>query len=243
MSNEMAGFGATINGKHTFRDLGLVIGNNDIVSSPAPKTNIIDVPGSSYRLDLTETLTGRTEYESRTLNFKFGIQKPKEKWPGVCKNVMLLFHGKKVQVILDAEPEYYYEGRAECVDFDRAGSIGTFTMTVDCDAYKYEVWDSLGNWEWDSFSFETGVIREYTDIAVDGSTNILIRGSDIPMIPTFIVTDYSSEKDAYIRYNGKRYNLVSGRNRFAGVVIPPAGGRVYLYGKYTMAIEVRGGSL
>lgn len=243
MSNEMAGFGATINGKHTLRDLGLVIANNDIVSSPAPKTNIIDIPGSSFRLDLTETLTGRVEYESRTLTFKFGIQKPKEKWPGICKSVMLLFHGKKVKVILDAEPEYYYEGRARCTDFDRAGSIGTFTMTVDADAYKYETVDSLGNWEWDPFSFETGIIRDYTGIAVDGSTSIQIIGSDIPMVPTFIVSDYSNEKDAYIRYNSKRYNLVSGRNRFAGLVISPAGGRVYLYGKYTMAVEVRGGSI
>ena len=241
--NEMAGYGATINGKHTFRDLGLVIGNNNIASSPAPKTNIIDIPGSSYRLDLTETLTGRTEYEGRELTFSFGIQKPKEEWPGVCRNVMLLFHGKKVRVILDAEPEYYYEGRAECTDFDRAGSIGTFTMKVDCDAYKYEISDSLGNWEWDSFNFETGVIREYADIAVDGNTSILIRGSDIPMIPAFIVTDYSSEKTAYIRFNSVRYNLVEGRNRFAGLVIPPEGGRVYLYGKYTMAVDVRGGSL
>lgn len=243
MSNEMAGFGATINGYHTLKNLGLVIGNNDIVSSPAPKTNIIDIPGSSFRLDLTETLTGRVEYESRTLTFQFGIQRSKEEWPGVCKNVMLLFHGKKVKVILDAEPEYYYEGRAECGDFARTGSIGTFTMTVDADAYKYEISDSLGNWEWDSFNFETGIIREYADIAVDGNTSILIRGSDIPMIPTFIVSDYSSEKDAYIRFNSKRYNLVSGRNRFAGLVIPPAGGRVYLYGKYTMSVDVRGGSL
>ena len=32
-----AGFGATINGKHTWKDYGLVIGNTDIVSEPSPK--------------------------------------------------------------------------------------------------------------------------------------------------------------------------------------------------------------
>lgn len=243
MAYSTAGYGATINGYHTLRDLGLVIGNNDIASSPAPKTNIIDIPGSSMRLDLTETLTGRTEYEGRTLTFQFGIQLPRSEWALVCRKVMLLFHGQRVKVVLDSEPEYYYQGRAEVADFDRTGTLGTFTMTVDADAYKYETSDSLGDWEWDSLNFETGVLREYAGIAVDGSTSILVRGSDIPMTPVFHVSDYSSEKASYVRFNGVRYNLVDGRNRFAGLVVPPEGGRVYLYGKYTVDIEVRGGSL
>lgn len=96
---------------------------------------------------------------------------------------------------------------------------------------------------WDTLNFETGMSREYAGIAVDGSTSLLISGSDIPMTPVFHVSDYSAEKTAYLRFDGVRYNLVEGRNRFAGLVVPPEGGRVYLYGKYTMDIEARGGSL
>lgn len=243
MANAMAGYGATINGYHTYKDLGLVVGNNNVVQPPVPKLNIIDIPGSSVRLDLTETLTDRTEYEGRTLTFEFGIQAPKEEWAGICKKTLLLFHGKKVKVVMDSEPEYYYEGRATLSGLDRVGSIGTFTMSVDAEAFKYDLSDSTGNWEWDSLNFETGMIREYSDIAVDGSTSLLIQGSDIPMVPTFTVTNYSNEKDAYIRYNSVRYNLVSGKNRFAKVVIPTTGGRVYFYGKYTMTVDVKGGSL
>ena len=71
-----AGFGAAINGKHTWKDYGLVIGNTDIVGEPSPKTNYIEVPGSSIRIDLTETLTGQVDYESRQLKFSLG------KWKG-----------------------------------------------------------------------------------------------------------------------------------------------------------------
>ena len=71
-----AGFGVAINGKHTWKDYGLVIGNTDIVGEPSPKTNYIEVPGSSIRIDLTETLTGQVEYESRQLKFSLG------KWKG-----------------------------------------------------------------------------------------------------------------------------------------------------------------
>nr|WP_289698171.1 hypothetical protein [Enterocloster clostridioformis] len=238
-----AGYGALINGKHTYRDLKLVIGNNDIVQTPAPKVNIIDIPGSSHRLDLTDTLTGRVEYEGRTLTFSFGIRTSRDSWPAVCRQVMLLYHGQKVKVILDTEPEYYYEGRAVIEDFDRVGTLGTFTMKVDADAYKYEIHDSLGNWEWDGFNFETGIVREYADIAVDGSTSLYVYGSDIPMTPVFNITDYSTEKDAYIRFSSKRYNLIAGKNRFAALSIPPSGGRIYFYGKYTASVDVRGGSL
>lgn len=238
-----AGYGATINGKHTYRDLHLVIGNNDIVQPPEPKTNLIDIPGSSRRLDLTETLTGRTEYGGRTLTFSFGIRTSREKWPAVCKDVLLLFHGQKVQVILDTEPEYVYEGRAAVTDFDRAGAIGTFTMTVDADAYKYDVSDSLGDWEWDSFNFETGIVREYGSIAVDGTYTLNIPGSCIPMVPTFSISNFSNTKDAYLTFNGKRYNLVSGKNRFASLTIPTSGGKIIFNGKYTVSVDVRGGSL
>lgn len=238
-----AGYGATINGKHTYRDLQLVIGNNDIVQSPEPKTNIIDVPGSSYRLDLTETLTGKTEYSGRTLTFSFGIRTSREKWPAVCKEVMLLFHGQKVQVILDTEPDYVYEGRATVTGFDRVGALGTFTMTVDADAYKYDVNSSIGDWLWDPFNFETGVIRKYGSIAVDGTATLEIPGSDIPMTPTFVITDFQQPQEAYLMYNGTRYALAEGKKRFASLVIPTTGGEITFYGHYTVSVDVRGGSL
>ena len=76
-----AGFGAAINGKHTWKDYGLVIGNTDIVGEPSPKTNYIEVPGSSIRIDLTETLTGQVEYESRQLKFSLGKMEREDVWP------------------------------------------------------------------------------------------------------------------------------------------------------------------
>ena len=243
MAYTTAGYGATINGYHTLRDFGLVIGNNDIVSSPKPKFNIIDIPGSSKRIDLSETLSGNVEFEGRTLKFEFGIQMHKDKWANTRSRMLNAFHGKKVRIVLDEEPEFYYEGRAEVDGFDRTGTLGTFSMTINANAYKYDVSGSLGDWEWDSFNFETGYVREYDAIEVNGSTNKTIEGSSIPVIPIFHVSNYSNEKDSYITYNGNRYPLVEGINRFADLVIPTNGGKLYIYGKYTLGIEFRGGSL
>lgn len=44
-----AGFGVAINGKHTWKDYGLVIGNTDIVGEPFPKTNCIESTGKQHQ--------------------------------------------------------------------------------------------------------------------------------------------------------------------------------------------------
>lgn len=111
--NQNIGFGATLNGKHTWKNYGLVVSNTDMVGMPKPKTLIVEIPGSSKRLDLTEALTGRCEYEGRTLSFTLGGIGKIESWAGRLRAFLDEIHGKHVKVILDSEPEYYFEGRAE----------------------------------------------------------------------------------------------------------------------------------
>ena len=235
------GFGATINGKHTFRDYGLVVGNNDIVGEPVVRTNYVSVPGTSKRIDLTEALTGRAEYESRALKFQFGLKLPIFKWASYIRKFLLKYHGKKVKVVLDSEPEYYFEGRAEISDYDRNRELGTFTMTVDCDPYKYDRFSSVEEWEWDIFNFETGVIRDsYKNIEVNGSFTKWIEGSFKPVVPIFIVSEISGGN---VLFKGRNHTLKEGVNRFADIVIEEEGAQLKFSGNFTVAIDFRGGSL
>lgn len=235
--------GATINGTHTLNDLGLIISNNNIVGFPEPKTKLIDVPGSSRQLDLTETLTGRVEYSGRTLTFEFGGEKDKDAWFSFMERVTTDFHGKQVQVILDIEPEYVYKGRAYISGFEQKGRVGTFKMIVEADAYKYDVASALNTWEWDTLNFEDGIIREYANITVSGTRNITLTGSEKPVVPLFTITNLSTSSAAYIMCAGVRFNLVSGTNRFANLIVPEAGASLIFYGNYTVSIEFEGGRL
>ena len=243
MAYTTAGFGATINGKHTLKDYGLVVSNTDIVETPIPKTSYVDIPGSSTRLDLTTTLTGQVEYSSRKLTFSLGGFMSPERWPIFYNDLLNLYQGKEVQVILDQEPEYYYHGRAELSGFSRNQMLGIFTLTVDADAYKYERITSIEAWQWDIFNFETGIIREYGEMSVSGTKTMKIDGSKIPVVPVFYVSGIESGASAYISYSGKRYNLANGKNRFADLAIPTIGATLYFYGTFTMMLEFRGGSL
>ena len=50
--------GAELNGEHTLRDWHCSITNSDVISMPAPNLSLLEVPGMSGRLDVSEALTG-----------------------------------------------------------------------------------------------------------------------------------------------------------------------------------------
>ena len=49
--------GALIGDEHTLRDWGAIITNSDVIGMPEPNTVLLEVPGRSGRLDLSEVLT------------------------------------------------------------------------------------------------------------------------------------------------------------------------------------------
>ena len=54
--------GALIGDEHTLRDWGAIITNSDVIGMPEPNTVLLEVPGRSGRLDLSEVLTGDVTY-------------------------------------------------------------------------------------------------------------------------------------------------------------------------------------
>ena len=172
--NQNIGFGATLNGKHTWKNYGLVVSNTDVVGMPKPKTLIVEIPGSSKRLDLTEALTGRCEYEGRTLSFTLGGIGKIESWAGRLRSFLDEIHGKHVKV----------------KNFERTRALGQIELEIECDPYKWELAASDEDWLWDSFNFESGIIRDYRDVSVSSYTDLLVPGSHVPMVPTFHVRNY-----------------------------------------------------
>lgn len=240
------GFGATINGKHTWKDYRLVVSNTDVVGMPKPKTLFVDIPGSSKRLDLSETLTGRCEYSERTLSFTLGGIGPIESWSARLTTFVNEIHGKRVQVILDQEPNYYFEGRAEVKGFERIRALGKIELEIVCDPYKWELTSSSEDWLWDPFNFENGIIREYKNLKVNNTLALTIPGSSVPIVPTFILSNIqpgTTSPSIYVTEYKKRWNLSAGKNRFAELSVPLDGIHLSLSGTFTLTIDMKGGSL
>ena len=159
----------SINGIDMLSTYGMALANRHCVQPPVPKTIYQDVPGADGSLDLSTAIAGRIIYERRVITLNFGCGYPMDKWPEVFSEVLRNFHGREGKLIFDDDPMYYYAGRMTVSEYSRARTLGTFTISVNADPYKYELTASDEDWLWDSFSFEKGVIRDYKELEVSGS--------------------------------------------------------------------------
>ena len=130
--------GAMIGDEHTLRDWGAVITNSDVIAMPEPNTVLLEVPGRSGRLDLSEVLTGDISYGNRELKLQLAARTNKERWVETCLHIFNKYHGRVVHVTFDEDPGHYYVGRAIISDPQRLGIAGQFTIMIDAEPYRYE---------------------------------------------------------------------------------------------------------
>lgn len=212
-------YSITINGRNTWDDwklMPLKAGRIDF-APPELRYEAADVPGSDDPLDFTEALTGYPLYKSRRGSIKFrffdnGI--PVRNRFDEIKNFL---HGKHVRVVIEDQPEYYYEGRMTVgeLTFAKRGNWAEFDLSYILNAYKIEIGSESGeDWLWNPFNFETGVIREYYGIQVNGKKTVTVVGSRKPTTPEFIV-----DSRMLLMFSGSSYILSEGRNIIPQIVL------------------------
>ena len=109
-------------------------------------------------------------------------------------------------------------------------------MSGSVDPYKYEKFSSLENWEWDTFNFRTGIIRNYKDIVVDGTYKLVIPGRRKRIVPVI-----SCNTAIQVSYDGVIYNLSPGKNKVFGICIKEGENILTFSGKATISVDYRGG--
>ena len=79
--------GALIGDEHTLRDWGAIITNSDVIGMPEPNTVLLEVPGRSGRLDLSEVLTGDVTYSNREIKLELAAQTNRDRWTETCFHI------------------------------------------------------------------------------------------------------------------------------------------------------------
>lgn len=234
--------GICIGDKHTFRDWGLLLISISI-SSPEARVKVVEVPGGDGYIDLTEAF-GPVRYKNRTIVFSFIlVDRRPEKWHDISSRIKNYCHGKKMKVIIDSDPGYYWEGRLSVESIKEDQVYSSIEITLDAFPYKYEQTDSQEPWKWDTFSFVSGVIRYIGEVCITESNNtILILKGNMRSVPRFHVSQCSS--DFGVTYKGRNYPLKLGVNRFPQILV---GGEedvtLRFSGTGKVKVEYRGGSL
>lgn len=120
---------------HSYRDLHLILSEKEI-GAPEVKMNTLDVPGGDGELDFTEFF-GEPKYGNVQHRFTFTTIQPRADLLTQFSTVKNALHGKKVRIVLDDDPTFFYMGRCEVSSFKDQKGIGTIVITCDCEPYKY----------------------------------------------------------------------------------------------------------
>ena len=109
---------------NTWEDWHLIPSSRPTLSPPGVQTNFVSIPGRMGALDFSEYLTGDVQYSDRSGSFEFLVDNDHEYWVSIKNKIVDFLHGNVMKMVLEDDPEYYYEGR--------------FTV----DSWKSESWNS-----------------------------------------------------------------------------------------------------
>ena len=225
-----------IQDKNTYTDYKLIPTSRPAVNPPEPKTNYADVNGINGTLDLSTVLIGHMLYNNRSGQWDFIVKKRVLPWQAEYMELLNALHGRYFDRIrLEDDLYYYYKGRLTVKSW-KSDKVNTgVSIGYYLEPYKYEDTNSLEDWLWDPFSFETGIIREYKDITVSSSTTLHIPGSSRPYIPTITASTAMT-----MTYGGQSYNLAAGENVFNDIILASADADLTFSGSGTVSVLYQG---
>lgn len=234
--------------KNTWADWCLFPSSRPVFDPPKPKTKFVDIPGADWQLDLSTVLTGDIAYGSREGSIEFIVDNGQlsnyraDHWSDLYSKILDYLHGKFMKATLEDDPAFYYEGRFEVDKWKSDPHNSKITIKYNLRPYKMESASSLEDWIWDTFNFELGIIREYKDLKVNGSYELVILGRRMKVVPSFIVNS-NDGNGLKVTFNGETFDLPDGTSRVLNIVTKEGENRLTFTGNGTVSVDYRGGCL
>lgn len=180
--------GVKFGDKHSITDWDLLMTSRNI-GDAEPKTNYVEVPGADGTKDLTEAF-GDIKYNNRTLSPTFDMfQKPSD-WVTLKDKITNYLNGKKLKIIYDVDPNYYYYGRCRVTNFSNDYTVGHITIEAICEPYKYKL--------------EKTVVEN----SVVAGTTYTFKNDRKKVVPTLILN-----ANMTLQFNGNNYSLNAGTHK------------------------------
>lgn len=233
--------------KNTWDDWHLVSSSRPLVNPPSPNTHFVDIPGGDGVIDLTDSISGRVTYGNRTGSWEFYVVNSGQleygvtydEWYERYSDIMTYLHGRVFDVILEDDPAYYYRGRLEVNSWKSDPGNSIIIIDYNLGPYKWALYSQNDRWLWDPFNFETGVIRTYKDLVVNGSLTITYIASDVSTVPVI----FTSGTGMTVSYAGTTYNLNKGYNTMNSMHFVEGENTLVFTGNGRVTIEATGGIL
>ena len=227
----------------------LIPSSRPSVVHPTIITKYVEIPGSDGVLDLTNFLIGRPIYGQRKGSFSFLIDNEHENWETIRAKIANALHGKRLNMCLKDDPNYYYTGRFTVGNFESGASNSSITISYDLDPYKLRIAaEGTEPLPWDTFNFE----KDY-DYYTSMGDYVTVSGTN----KTFYIylTDYSVTPVATwvsgsvtVTFNNTAQSLSSAGSKTLPTVFSDLSGSqatkaLTVSGNGSVIIKWRGGSL
>ena len=179
---------------------------------PEVQTNIVEIPGRSGSLDLSEALTGYPLYNNRTLDIQFIIIDQSVYWMDVYTDVVDKLHGKRMKIRLVDDPDWYYVGRVS-VTFNSNSDYSTIDVSCDLEPFRYsndltvaEV--TIG---YNDFDVEESGVNNRARWWLAADCGDADKDDFVGLLPTSVKTRYVYEPDVYL------FSTVDAATAFTGM--------------------------
>lgn len=236
----------TFGDKNTWDDWHLIPESRPLFLPPDTKTKFVDIPGADGHLDLTEALTGEPLYETRTGSITFYVMNGYWAWNEAYSTIMNYLHGQKMQAYLEDDPGFYYEGRFYINEWSSEKDYSKIVIDYNVSPYKIDMYSSKDKWLWDPFNFNTGIVRDYSNVRIEGTHEIIMYGSRKTIMPKFIIQLDNPSNLMTLQWSempGKSYPLSMGEYKIPDIKVKNTISTLTFTGNGVISIDYRGGSL
>lgn len=195
--------------RNTWESWNLISSSRPTLPSPKQKTKTVDgIPNTNGNIDLTLTDIKYPVFENREGTFEF-IYNPiyvidNKDWMVLYSEIYNFIHGRQLRMILEDNPEYYWDGRftVESWTSNTDGSGSTISIGYSVYPYKKSICSSIQKWFWDPFNFYNGVIPTGVFDSVDGN------GITVTMLNEQQVQDWNGFVNKNVNVNDYRWHKI-----------------------------------
>jgi len=226
-------------------DWMLILTNCEVGDALARRYEV-EVPGRDGKLDMSEALGG-VYFENRRIELTFAcINYTTQRHMLLASTVRNAIDGKLCRVSISSDIGYFWRGRCQ-VDATRPGmQYSELVVTVDAEPYKYDTVSSYDAWQWDPFSFVSGVIVQVEDVVLNNETKSVTLPRDPARGKPILWLNSGGSGSVSAKTSGDNawHLLRSGKNVIPEVrMSATAETTLMLKGTGTVGIEYRIGSL
>ena len=146
-------------------DYGLIVAPYSI-PMPEPQTNFVEIPGRDGALDLSEAF-GTVRYADRIIPLTLYVRAP---FDALISAFAADVHGRRMNVIFDRDPTYYFDARVTVEDVERHAGYCELSLKCRAKPYKLE-------------HFETTIT-----VLPAGSATVTLTNTRMPVVPSITVS-------------------------------------------------------